>query len=317
MSDLEASLDALAAETQFPGAVRVDRGDTVELAKAYGFAHRALEVPNTVDTQFALASGNKGFTALAVVSLIEDGTLELSTTARSVLGTDLPLIADDVTVEHLLANRSGIGDYLDEDLGYDIDDYMMKVPVQDLVTIEAFLPLLDCFPTKFPAGEQFSYCNAGFVVLALMAERVSGVEYHELVEQRVCAPAAMHDTEWLRSDELPGRAALGYLTVDGPRTNVFHLPVRGTGDGGMYSTVADIFVWRQYRTLTSAEFNVIDYSVPDVAPSRGRHGRDDLPDRPDALRAELRGRREAVRSGRESGEGHHERHRRRHRDQQR
>ncbi len=39
---------------------------------------------------------------------------------------------------------------------------------------------------------------------------------------------------------LPARAAVGYLTVDGPRTNVFHLPVRGTGDGGMYSTVADI-----------------------------------------------------------------------------
>ena len=41
--------------------------------------------------------------------------LQLSTTARSVLGDDLPLIADDVTVEHLLAHRSGIGDYLDED----------------------------------------------------------------------------------------------------------------------------------------------------------------------------------------------------------
>ncbi len=50
----------------------------------------------------------------------------------------------------------------------------------------------------------------------------------------------MADTEFLRSDELPGRAALGYLTADGPRTNVFHLPVRGGGDGGIYSTAADI-----------------------------------------------------------------------------
>ena len=52
-----------------------------------------------------------------MVSLIEDGLLELSTTARSVLGGDLPLIDDDVTVEQLLAHRSGIGDYLDEDAG--------------------------------------------------------------------------------------------------------------------------------------------------------------------------------------------------------
>jgi CubicO group peptidase (beta-lactamase class C family) len=50
----------------------------------------------------------------------------------------------------------------------------------------------------------------------------------------------MHDTEYLRSDEVPGRAALGYLTVEGSRTNVFHLPVRGTGDGGIYSTAQDV-----------------------------------------------------------------------------
>jgi CubicO group peptidase (beta-lactamase class C family) len=48
----------------------------------------------------------------------------------------------------------------------------------------------------------------------------------------------MQDTEFLRSDELPGRAALGYL-AGASRTNVFHLPVRGSGDGGIYSTVAD------------------------------------------------------------------------------
>jgi CubicO group peptidase (beta-lactamase class C family) len=50
----------------------------------------------------------------------------------------------------------------------------------------------------------------------------------------------MPDTRFLRSDELPGRAAVGYLEVDGLRTNIFHLPVRGSGDGGIYSTAADI-----------------------------------------------------------------------------
>ena len=65
------------------------------MAKAYGLAHRGLGIPNEVDTQFATASGTKSLTALAVVSLIEDGLLELSTTARSVLGSDLPLIDDE------------------------------------------------------------------------------------------------------------------------------------------------------------------------------------------------------------------------------
>ena len=73
------AVDALARESRFSGVVRVDRGDEVELEKAYGLADRGHEIPNTIDTQFGIASGTKGLTALAVVSLIEDGPLELST----------------------------------------------------------------------------------------------------------------------------------------------------------------------------------------------------------------------------------------------
>ena len=143
MSSLETELDALAAETAFAGVVRVDRGETTELAKAYGLAHRGYEIPNEVDTRFGTASGTKSLTALTVVSLIEDGRLELSTTARSVLGADLPLIDDRVTVEQLLAHRSGIGDYLDEEVEYDPNDYVMSVPVHELANTEDYLAVLD------------------------------------------------------------------------------------------------------------------------------------------------------------------------------
>jgi CubicO group peptidase (beta-lactamase class C family) len=241
MPALEGELDALAADTGFSGVVRVDRGGGIELAKAYGFAHRGYEIPNELDTRLALASGAKGLTALAVMSLVEESTLELTTSVRSLLGDDLPLIPDDVTVEHLLAHRSGIGDYLDEDSDVDVSEYLMPVPVHELAETEDYLAVLGGFPAKFAAGERFSYCNGGYVVLALIAERASGVPFHDLVATRVCEPAGMSDTEFLRSDDLPGRCALGYLEVDGAwRTNVFHLPVRGSGDGGVYSTAADI-----------------------------------------------------------------------------
>jgi CubicO group peptidase (beta-lactamase class C family) len=238
---LEDAVDSIAGAEHFSGVVRVDRGDDTELAKAYGLAHRGYEIPNTVDTQFAIASGTKGLTALAVVSLIEDGSLVLSTTARSLLGQDLPLIGDDVTIEHLLSHRSGIGDYLDEEAGHDIADYLMPVPVHELATTEQYLAVLGGHRAKFAPDERFAYCNGGYVVLALIAERASAVPFHDLVRQRVCEPAGMRDTQFLRSDELPGRAALGYLWSDGAsRTNVLHLPVRGSGDGGIYSTAADI-----------------------------------------------------------------------------
>ena len=249
MSVLESELDSIAEETGFSGVVRVDRAGEVELAKAYGLAHRGYGIANTVDTQFGLASGGKTLTALAVVSLVEDGVLALGTTARSLLGDDLPLIGDDVTVEHLLAHRSGIGDYLDEETELDLSAYAMPVPVQELATTEDFLAVLDGFPPKFAPYERFAYCNGGYVVLALIAERASGVPYHDLVEERVCKPAGMGDTAFPRSDELSGPVALGYVEMDGTwRTNVFHLPVRATGDGGVYSTVADI------RSLWTAFF---------------------------------------------------------------
>lgn len=245
MHELEAAVDALAVESSFSGAVRVDSGGNVAVARAYGLADRARGVPNTLETRFATASATKGWTALTVMSLVEDGLLHLSTTARSLLGEDLPLVAADVTVEHLLAHRSGIGDYYDEEAGYEIDDYVLPVPVHRLDTTEAYLEVLDGFPQQSPAGERFAYNNGGFVVLALIAERAAGAPFHELVRRRVCEPAQMHDTAFLRSDELPGSAAVGYLSTDSPRTNILHLPVLGSGDGGIYSTVGDVrALWR-------------------------------------------------------------------------
>ena len=240
MSALSRLVDEAAARTGFAGVVRLERAGAVALDVAYGLADRSHGIAMTTDNQLGMASGSKTFTALVVLRLVEQGLLALSTTARQILGTELPLIADDVTVEHLLSHRSGIGDYLDED-EYDGEDYELPVSAHRLVTTEDFLPILDGYPTKFRAGERFSYCNGGFVVLALIAERVSGRSYHDLVRELVCSPAGMSDTEFLRSDALPGRAALGYIEVEGQwRTNVFHLPVIATGDGGAYTTTADM-----------------------------------------------------------------------------
>jgi CubicO group peptidase (beta-lactamase class C family) len=233
------AIDAIAVETAFSGVVRLD-ADGASFAKAYGLARRDCEVPNRVETRFNIASGGKGLTALVIISLVEDRWLTLATTARSVLGHDLPLIDEQVTIEQLLAHRSGIGDYLDEDVGYDVTDYILPVPVHELVNTEDYLAVLDGHVAKFAPDERFAYCNGGYVVLALIAERVTDTSFAELAAQRVWEPAGLHDTGFLRSDELPPMAAVGYLASDGLRSNIFHLPVRGSGDGGVYSTARDI-----------------------------------------------------------------------------
>lgn len=259
MRSLEQQIQTTAKETGFSGVVQVDWRGTTEVALAYGYADRAFEVENRLDTQFGTASATKTLTALAVLSLVDEGVLELATTARSLLGDDLPEIADDVTVAHLLAHRSGIGDYFDEDAGGDMTAYAMAVPVHELATAEDYLRVLGGHPTVFPAGERFAYNNGGYVVLALLAERASGTGYHELVRRRVLEPAGMVDTAFLRSDELPGRAARGYLTREGLRTNVLHLPVVGVGDGGAYSTSADLHrFWQSLHAGRIVSHRMVD-----------------------------------------------------------
>jgi CubicO group peptidase (beta-lactamase class C family) len=238
--DLANAIDRAAVQSRLSGVVRVDRDGQVLFARAYGLAHRGWSISNTLDTRFGIASGTKSLTALVVMSLVEQGRLGLATTARAVLGADLPLIDGDVTVEHLLAHRSGIGDYFDEDAVESMTDYVMPVPVHRLVTTSDYLAVLDGHPQVFAPGERFAYNNGAFVVLALIAERVSGTPFHDLVRTRVCEPAGMHDTGLLRSDEPAGRVALGYLAGEGLRTNVLHLPVCGSGDGGICTTAADV-----------------------------------------------------------------------------
>lgn len=245
MTDLTDHLDRLVADAGFSGVVRIDRDGQTEVELAHGLANRGEAIANTPDTRFAIASGTKGLTALTVMSLVADGEVDLDTAVRDLLGGDLPAIDDAVTVGELLAHRSGIGDYLDEDTLGDIDEHVLSVPVHTLATTDGYLPLLDGHPQKFAPGEDFAYCNSGYVVLALLTERITGRPFHDLVAERVCAPAGMRDTAFERTDALPGGVALGYLDEEGPRTNVLHLPVRGSGDGGIHTTVADVHaLWR-------------------------------------------------------------------------
>lgn len=220
------------------------RGERVG-ATAVGFADRRWSVPNTVDTRFQLASGTKGVTALVVLSLVAEGLLALDQPVRSLLGGDLPLIDDRVTVEHLLGHRSGIGDYLDEASLGDVTDYVMTVPVHRLGSVEAYVEVLDGFAQVSAPGDRFAYNNGGFVVAALIAERAAGSPLAELVHERVADPAGLVATGFERNDALPGGVAVGYLDDAGLWTNTLHLPVLGGGDGGITSTVDDVDrLWR-------------------------------------------------------------------------
>lgn len=254
MDQLAGPIEACAAQTAFSGVVSISGADGPRFEQAYGLADRAHAIPNTVATRFAIASGTKGFTALTIARLIEEGRLAMGTTARSILGPDLPAIDDAVTVEQLLAHRSGIGDYLDEAEGGSIEDHVLAAPVHTLTDLEAWIPLLADHSTAFAPDEDFAYNNGGYIVLALIAQRVADCPFATLVADLVCAPAALTLTGFVRSDTPGADHAVGYLG-DG-RTNLLHLPVLGAGDGGIVSTVGDMD--RFWRALFAGDIVGID-----------------------------------------------------------
>lgn len=225
-------------QLSFSGVALVQRDDERIVAVASGMADRANGRPIGVDTRFATASVTKGFTALTAASMIEDGLLALDTPLHEVTGAALPHVDPGVTIEHLLGHTSGVGDYLDEEQLGDIDDMPLDIPAHELDGPEAYLPLHDAVRQVSPPGERFAYNNGGYVMLALAIERAGGGSYHDEVRRRVFERAGMTNTDFERSDRLPADTALGYL-ADG-RTNVFHLPVIGTGDGGAYTTAPDM-----------------------------------------------------------------------------
>lgn len=244
MTDHEDPMDRLAAELtdaatpgSFSGVILVEALGRTVLELALGLANRTEALPMKIDTQLATASGTKGFTALAAVSMIEEGRFGFDTALTDVVG-ELPNVDPDVTIEHLLGHTSGVGDYLDEEIFDDPDEYVLDVPVHQLLGPEDFVPILNQHPQKDRPGTRFAYNNSGYMWLALAVERAGDQSYHDEVRRRVFRTAGMTSTDFLRSDRLPAGAALGYLT-DG-RTNVFHLPVIGTGDGGAYTTAPDM-----------------------------------------------------------------------------
>ncbi len=263
-------LASTADGTGFSGVVLVSRGGRTLLELERGFSNRALEIPNTIATRFAVASIAKGLTALTTASLIESGELTFDTTIVALLGDRVAAFVDEaVTIRHLLGHTSGVGDYVDEDEDGDIDDPVLEMSPGDMDSPSACLPLLAKRPQRDTPGDVFRYNNSGFVLLSIAAEAATGRSFYDLVRDRVTEPAGMTHTEFLRSDELPAGAALSYLGSG--RSNVFKIPVRGAGDGGVYTTAHDLV---QLWTAMFAGSIVTPAMVDDLAAIHRRAGED-------------------------------------------
>ena len=87
------------------------------------------------------------------------------------------------------------------------------------------------WPATFPPGTSFSYCDSGYVLLAILIEVVTGRSYYDVIQERVFAPAGMRDTAFLRLDQLPDDPGISFRSAFEPRTTLLYTVLSNTTDG--------------------------------------------------------------------------------------
>jgi CubicO group peptidase (beta-lactamase class C family) len=233
----------LVGEAGFSGVVSLaPLGSGASLDLAFGLAERSHRVPNTVETRFAMASGCKIFTAVVIGSLIQDGKFTPDTRLADCVRSRSFHFGSQVTVGQLLNHTSGIPDYCNEELGDDYAALWRERPCYRMTSVRDFLPLFETAPMKAQPGQGFLYCNAGFVLLGLVIEELTGRDFREVVAERIFRPCGMTRSGYFAMDALPDNTALGYLSEDefDRRTNIYSVPLIGGGDGGAFTTAQDM-----------------------------------------------------------------------------
>ncbi|OAB37868.1 penicillin-binding protein [Paenibacillus macquariensis subsp. defensor] len=244
---LIARIEHIQNKIQFSGTVLVEQGEKVIADASYGYANRAEQLNNQSGTRYGIASGCKIFTAIAICQLVEEGKLSFDTRVKECLDMDFPNFNSNITIQHLLTHTSGIPDYFDEEVMNDFEDLWIERPMYHIRRLQDFLPLFQQGQMKFAPGDHFHYNNAGYILLGLIVEQVSGLVFTDFVETRIFKRVGMMDSGYFSLDSLPRQTAIGYIDrEDGTwRTNIYSLPVQGGSDGGAFVTARDMVkLWK-------------------------------------------------------------------------
>jgi CubicO group peptidase (beta-lactamase class C family) len=187
----------------FSGTVLIAKGGRPLFRRAYGWANRERRERNQPETKFQLASLSKLFTGVAICQLAEQGRLSFTDSVMKLL-PDYPnkAVGEKVTIQHLLTDTSGMGDFLDKK-DYQAAEARLKRPAD-------FFPSFAPDPLAFEPGEDEQYSNAGYIVLGAIIEKVSGQSFFSSVREHIFKPAKMLSSGYNETDAEIAGLAIGY-----------------------------------------------------------------------------------------------------------
>ena len=231
----------------FSGAFLVAHRGQVLVQYACGEASKRYHAPNGVGGRFNIGSMNKMFTAVAAAQLVEQGRLSLSDHLSAWLDESWlsKPASDQITVGELFSMTSGL------------DDYFNAAPFASFQmnrSLEAYKPVIRSLKQLFPPGEKYQYSNTAYLLLGLVIQKASGEDYYDYIRKHVYAPAGMTSTDSYPLDGPEEALATGYFYVPPAKAwfeNRTGVPLKGTPDGGGYSTAGDLL--RFAEALTSGK----------------------------------------------------------------
>jgi CubicO group peptidase (beta-lactamase class C family) len=197
-----ALLEERARRYKVPGAVLAVMKGNETFERAAGVVNANTGVETTTDSVFQIGSITKTFTATQVMQLVEAGRVELDRPIWGYLpefNVGDPEATTEITVRQLLTHTSGIdGDFF-EDTGRGED------------CVERYLLALRAVPQLHAPGHMFSYCNAGFVVLGRLIEKLTGKSWDRALRDSLLGPLGTRKMGTQPEEAILYRAAVGHM----------------------------------------------------------------------------------------------------------
>jgi len=221
-------MHTLTLRSQFNGSILVAERGRIIYERGFGKADIKHNIVFTPDTPVYLASLTKQFTAMAVMMLAEKHRLSYDDPLSKYF-PEFPSYAQKINIRNLLNHTSGIPDYVG-----------IGVEHPGLTNREVLNALIREGSPRFTPGEKFEYSNSNYVLLGLIIEKLSGEPYRVFLQKNIFAPLGMNHTFVYDRTRPPiARRARGYNRFG----DDFDYDLLTYGEGGIYSSVADMFKW--------------------------------------------------------------------------
>ncbi|WP_338554621.1 serine hydrolase domain-containing protein [Paenibacillus sp. KS-LC4] len=234
-SEIHDFFTSLERNEEYSGSVLISKDEKILFNRGYSFANREHQVKNTPETKFRIGSITKQFTAMAITILQEQGELNVVDNVSKFIPSYK--YGDQIKLHHLLTHSSGIPNITQLP---NIKE-LMKQPTTTEKTVRLILDLEPEFVPNF----KFQYSNSGYILLAYIIEKTTGLTYEDFLNNQIFLPLGMKNSGCDNHKEIIPNRAQGY-EYDNGIVNAEYMDMSfPIGGGNLYSTTEDLFKWDQ------------------------------------------------------------------------